>query len=841
MSIFLGKFSSHFPKQIEDAYYQTDRVEMFDKLAENDYVFAIGNGIIQLWKAIGWQEVEDGKRMNFEKIQTNLNINTNEFIALKCFKLSKSLIIYSMRQGSKAFYPIELKDGFDFEQLKSIEYYLNESNYRKISLFESKNQIDKTESEDLWLYKSGGVWKIIAPFFANNDVFRNFNDNTSKIGKGRRQKDSTLRKILGATLPYNFVSKDLSIRSLYDAFCCDYKEKEIEIETDEIIDIDENELKNNRMDNLKPLNQILYGPPGTGKTFNSINHAISIIEEKAIEEICSEDRNEIIRRFNIYKEKGIVTFITFHQSFGYEDFIEGIKPKLSDETSDYSGELEYELIDGVFKEMCANAESYNEYDSTRKQPHTISSDTFKGKRFFKVSLGNTQGDSGDLVYNYCRDNNYISIGWGGEDVDYTGVVSKKDIITKYKEAGYNPKNNDFNISAIERLALWMRKGDIVFASHGNKMLKAVGIIEGDYEFKGNDSNSLLGYNHYRKVKWLINDVKIPVSKVYKKNFSQQSIYELYTDKVIQEYFTAEEPLKDKNIKNHVLIIDEINRGNVSAIFGELITLIEEDKRQGGRNSLSLTLPYSKKSFSVPSNLYLLGTMNTADRSVESLDTALRRRFSFVEMLPQAHLLSPSAIFCRFLWKYEDKDWEDLEYKEIEDLFRSFLKIDDETIWESRITIWNDQMKGKDQSNLSHFDHFPFKGINLQKVLQTINDRIEVLIDRDHTIGHAYFMDVIDEEGLKLAFKNKIIPLLQEYFYGDYQKIEMVIGSNFFNQAKKEKVTFAIKNDNYEDQPVRYELVEIGSDFDIYGAIDKLLNEDKKGIPATENDALVEQQ
>lgn len=184
---------------------------------------------------------------------------------------------------------------------------------------------------------------------------------------------------------------------------------------------------------------------------------------------------------------------------------------------------------------------------------------------------------------------------------------------------------------------------------------------------------------------------------------------------------------DNTKNNYVLIIDEINRGNISQIFGELITLIEEDKRLGKNEALEVTLPYSKEKFGVPSNLYIIGTMNTADRSVEALDTALRRRFSFTEMMPKPELL---------------------------------LDIQ-------------------------------FDGFNLGEVLQTINDRIEVLLDRDHAIGHSYFLKVEsdDIESLKSVFKNSIFPLLQEYFYHDYEKIALILGSGFVEIRENHKVNF----------------------------------------------------
>ncbi|APY10276.1 hypothetical protein BWZ22_03060 [Seonamhaeicola sp. S2-3] len=211
---------------------------------------------------------------------------------------------------------------------------------------------------------------------------------------------------------------------------------------------------------------------------------------------------------------------------------------------------------------------------------------------------------------------------------------------------------------------------------------------------------------------------------------------------------------------YAIFIDEINRGNVSAIFGELITLIETDKRQGEINEMSVRLPYSKEAFSVPSNLDIYGTMNTADRSVEALDTALRRRFEFKEMMPN--------------------------YEIIKD--------------------------------------FSVEGFSLAEILQTINQRIELLIDRDHTIGHSYFFNVNTLDDLVMAFNNKIIPLLQEYFYGDYGKIGLVLGKGFVERIKNDKINFAdFGYENQEDFKVdSYSLKAVNTN-NIHEALSQLLN------------------
>lgn len=211
---------------------------------------------------------------------------------------------------------------------------------------------------------------------------------------------------------------------------------------------------------------------------------------------------------------------------------------------------------------------------------------------------------------------------------------------------------------------------------------------------------------------------------------------------------------------YAIFIDEINRGNVSAIFGELITLIEDDKRLGADNELRVKLPYSKRELGVPSNLYIIGTMNTADRSVEALDTALRRRFSFSEIMPKPELL-----------------------KEIQ-----------------------------------------FNGFNLSEVLQTINDRIEVLLDRDHTIGHSYFLKIKsgDVESLKSVFKNNIFPLLQEYFYHDYEKIALILGEGFVRVKENQTVKFAtFKNIDTPEISTQFELINTIDD--IENAVQLLLS------------------
>lgn len=237
---------------------------------------------------------------------------------------------------------------------------------------------------------------------------------------------------------------------------------------------------------------------------------------------------------------------------------------------------------------------------------------------------------------------------------------------------------------------------------------------------------------------------------------------------------------EKEVRSYVLIIDEINRGNISQIFGELITLIEDDKRLGAKEEISVTLPYSKERLVIPPNLFIVGTMNTADRSVETLDTALRRRFVFEEKEPQPELLQPAQMLWRFWWDYESKNWNDKDYISVEKPFYELIGFPSELDNEKdKENYWGPmKAEGISQAQVSSLAGLNYKGINLYKLLHAINKRIEKLLGKDYKIGHAYFINVLSIDQLKKAFQFKILPLLQEYFFGDYGRVGLVIGEVF---------------------------------------------------------------
>ena len=442
------------------------------------------------------------------------------------------------------------------------------------------------------------------------------------------------------------------------------------------------------MDKDFPLNQILYGPPGTGKTYSAIKKALEIIEGNA-----SNDKS----KFKSYVENEQIKFVTFHQSYGYEEFVEGIKPILNNDEADNDKEIKYDIEDGIFKKLCKMAKSIE-----GKANKTLEFN--KNVNFWKMSLGNSQKPEEDFVFEYCIKNNVVLLGFGDYQ-DFSDCENIEKILEKMKK-----ETVDFPVTAINILKNKIKNGDIILVSLGNEKLRAVARVIGEYEFL--DRDDLDSFVQARGVEWIfVPDEPIYYEKILRKQFTQMSIYNIKNNLKIDEFKQIFTKDSQKIEKNYVLIIDEINRGNISKIFGELITLIEPPKRLGADDEIMVELPYSKEKFGVPSNLYIIGTMNTADRSIALMDTALRRRFEFVEMMPEYNNLKEVA------------------------------------------------------------------GIDIGQMLKTINERIEYLYDRDHTIGHAYFINVSDMETLANVFKNKILPLLQEYFYDDWEKIRLVLGDS----------------------------------------------------------------
>lgn len=449
-----------------------------------------------------------------------------------------------------------------------------------------------------------------------------------------------------------------------------------------------------------PLNQILFGPPGTGKTWATARLAVDICNGDA-----PADRTELMGVYNDLVKAGRIAFTTFHQSIGYEEFVEGLRPVTEAEEGDErsSAGFRLEARNGIFRNICQLAER------ARKRPGGPSQFDFTGRQFFKMSLGRARTES--HIYDAAIDGHYIALGWGG-DVDWSHPKYNDydAVFDRWQEKEPGTSGNSGNISQVWRFRTTMKKGDIVIVSDGNFRFRAVGEVNGDYEFKLRDGD----YNHRRSVRWLaVLEESLPIEAIYDGQFSQASCYLLNPKRVkleaLAEQIRTEPTDSQAPPESFVLIIDEINRANVSKVLGELITLLEPDKRLGAPNALTVKLPYSLEEFGVPNNLFVIGTMNTADRSIALLDTALRRRFHFSEMMPDYDCLN----------------------REVD-------------------------------------------GVHLGRLLSGINRRVEWLFDRDHQIGHSFFTSVESKAALDDIMQSKIIPLLTEYFYDDWEKVRIAL-------------------------------------------------------------------
>ena len=413
---------------------------------------------------------------------------------------------------------------FNELNVEELPSYKNEINYGSSMVYKAYLINQEKFNDELFHNQIFDDFKVLLDYYVAYAKYKTYEKNYDRISESKEELK------LNYENEFNKIIKTLT-----------ESQNNLEIEVNNIDNLIEN-IKNDSIQSKEefnfPLNTILYGPPGTGKTYNTIFYSVGIIEkDKSVFKGNNNDEN-IFKKFKECKNKNLIKFITFHQSYGYEDFIEGIRPDLDNESKD----LKYIIHSGIFKDMCNKAK--------------------------------------------------------------------------------NDKEN-----------------------------------------------------------------------------------------------------------NYVLIIDEINRGNISKIFGELISLIEPSKREGESEELEVILPYSKENLTIPKNLYIIGTMNTADRSIALLDIALRRRFNFIEIMPQYDILKNEKI----------------------------------------------------------------ENIELDLLLSTINERIEFLLDREHIIGHSYFLNINTFEDLVQVFRNSIIPLLQEYFYDDFEKIKSVLGDNNFISSKN--ISINLKGSN----------------------------------------------
>lgn len=436
-------------------------------------------------------------------------------------------------------------------------------------------------------------------------------------------------------------------------------------------------------------NIVLHGAPGTGKTYDIPELAVRLCDPSFMSK--GRSREEIVKRYNQLKDDERLTFTTFHQSLDYEDWIEGLRPVVN-ETS----QVTYEIEDGVFKRLCEAAERSklegNQYGISSKSD------------VWKVSLKRT-GDND--VRKDCMENDYIRIGWDeyGDDVsDETDGSIRNDKGKLILDAYINK----------------MKVGDIVMSCYSSKEIDAIGVITGDYRY----DESLPAYKRIRPVHWLIKGKRENIVETNGgKEMVESTVYRLNSisledvEAILEKYGVFIEQKEDD--KPYVMVIDELNRGNVSKVFGELITLLEADKRKGSKNEESVKLPYSKKSFHVPDNVYLIATMNTADRSLGSLDYAIRRRFAFIAERPIG---------------LEDDRFNAELFEKVSRLF------------------------------VKNFDAYKASGWDATMRLLPADTLSDEYKPEDVWIGHSYFL-MQDEEGVDNSRERilyELIPLLEEY-------------------------------------------------------------------------------
>lgn len=399
-------------------------------------------------------------------------------------------------------------------------------------------------------------------------------------------------------------------------------------------------------------NIILYGSPGVGKTHNT-NKLISLIEsgmysEKEIFEAIKENTRQTIELDEDIKSR--TKFVTFHQSFDYEDFIEGFRP---------NEEGKIELVDGLFKQISKEAVEQTIASNLNKILYEKIQDMSEQPKVWKLSLG-----QGGEIKDDCFKNDCIRLGWDNYgDLDKLDTINQRELKDFYN----------------------LRIGDIIFAFRNQWEIDGVGIVVGNYIF----DDSYFEYKHKRDVKWVLKDkivnikdynadTRMTLSTLYRLNrISKQNVLEIL--KINQEKTIDVIPEN----KNFYLVIDEINRGNISKIFGELITLIEESKR----DRLEVILPYSKQPFKIPSNLYIIGTMNSSDKSIALIDIALRRRFTFLKMEPNADLIDDNEAKALFiaLNEYIKKSHLGEDYQIGHSYFMGIESSDDlDFVWEYKI-------------------------------------------------------------------------------------------------------------------------------------------------------------
>lgn len=738
MRLFLGKFSNKHPEQIEKKFYYAgdEGSSYYGEVKQGDYVFVAYEGkIVALWKAKEYTKLKntvnpkDDGVLLFDEVKKYEDISvTNDFTRYKYFIHDLNLVNKVTKSvKGLGFIPIKTTDDcppnpedIDFKS-SCVNIYIaledTSVNYKEGDIRVTIDNLDNMKITSIDRFENG-QFKIYESFYKLYEE-RNAYDGKYTIKElsdyALEDQASQKRRFLIALieeLKSNGYYKVSSPICLYDNLLVGRKRsvstkskksdtKQNNIASDEEGFEDDNEQYQMLAGllNFNP-NLILYGPPGTGKTY-------------ATRKIIDHFENKYFKTggsYRVAEAENRVKTITFHQSYSYEEFIEGIRPVLTDGDV---GKVGYKLENGMFKELCINAEK----ELIKRQNNAEYVDMIHSEsNIWKVSLGERKSND---VFNECIRSGDIAINWL-DQLDLSNMTYDDILAELGDESDFGNKPTQ-NANSINSFVNDMTVGDIVLVYNSQHTIRMIGVIKEDYRY-----DTKYSYKHRRGVEWF-KDLSYPIN-IHKyngfKNLTLKTIYELSRISVsdVIEMVTQNSLIKQshedkREIKPYYMIIDEINRGNIAKVFGELITLIEQDKR----GKLKCLLPYSKKEFSVPSNLFIIGTMNTADRSIAAIDTALRRRFTFVEIEPDSGILA----------QYDNP-------------------------------IINDT-------------------IDLTKLLDAINEKVIDKYDRDHRIGHAYFMGIESLSNFYQTWYYKILPLLGEYFYNDTETLMSIVGDSFYDQ------------------------------------------------------------
>lgn len=729
--LFIGKFVQG--EQYKGNYYEVENESLrnwFGEIVVGDLVIPIQSSEVEkLLKFKGFTHPNGKMRAEFDLVKNfSPSFSAGSILSVCKYFIPDITLLNKMSKSTirKGFHPVALEDGcppidqIDFP-ISTRKFYIIVNDFKHSLSFLKPNDIcvildsisemniqsiEQFDGNDFVQYKP--LWELYIE--RNKDVrysLRVLLEYASPTKDNARNKFNYLKAAIQLIEKDQYIVIDKPV-ALYDNILVGrLVTKKPKSDSNSLSDDKEDDLEDDfetlteyenyaRLLDFNP-NIILYGPPGTGKTYG----AMRIIE--AYERLIGNPVS-----FETVRSESRANFITFHQSFSYEEFIEGLRPETSEE-----GEIRYQVKNGIFKRISEDCK----IDEMKGNADEIIPElTNSNSKVWKVSLGRRDADS--IIYETFMRNNQIGIGYGPD----------MDISDEHERFILQADPSKMSLYLRDKMQI----GDLVLIFNSVRSIRAIGVVTSDYIYSNQDG---IRYPHRRNVQWLKRCEKEPID-IYKLNNNKQltlsSLYELKITVSDVLNLLEDKKVVSKTRKPYYLIIDEINRGNIAKIFGELITLIEKDKRE----TLTSVLPYSGQEFSIPKNLFIIGTMNTSDRSIALLDTALRRRFAFIEVAPDP------------------------------------LKIGD-----------HDAKIGGYVSPI--------------KLLQAINKRISEKIDRDHRIGHSYFMDdVFNKQDLYYVWYYKVLPLLMEYFYHDVSQISEIVTENFFDKKTSEVVYLNLKpNEN----------------------------------------------